>query len=104
MPRLLTAVEVKKRLRKLDGWKYEGAFITKKFEFNGFLDGIHFVDMVARVAEEQEHHPDFHIRYTAVTLSLQTHSEGGVTEWDFELAQAIDRSQVQGVAKHPTNE
>ena len=82
--------EIRKRLRPLKGWKQEGAFITKKYDFKRFMDGISFINAVAKVAEKQEHHPDIHVRYMEVTLSVQTHSEGGLTEWDFELAEAIE--------------
>lgn len=90
MPRLLTAAEIQKALKPLRGWKHEGAFISKTFEFKRFMDGVSFVEAVAKVAEDQEHHPDMHIRYTTITLSVQTHSEGGVTEWDLDLAGAIE--------------
>jgi len=91
MPRLLTAREVDEKLRRLKGWKRRGRFITKTFVFDEFMEGISFLNQVAKVAEEQEHHPDIKIRYTSVTLSIQTHSEGGVTNWDLGLARAIDR-------------
>ena len=91
MPRLLDESEIKVRLKTLEGWKHDQKFITKSFEFESFMDGIAFVSRVAEVAEKEEHHPDIHIRYTTVTLLSQTHSEGGVTEWDLELAGAIDR-------------
>jgi 4a-hydroxytetrahydrobiopterin dehydratase len=91
MPRLLSAREVKEKLRGLEGWKHRGHFITKTFVFNEFMDGISFLNEVAKAAEKQEHHPDIKIRYTSVTLSIQTHSEGGVTSWDIGLARAIDR-------------
>ena len=74
----------------MDGWKLDGDFLSKSFEFAEFMDGIRFIEKVAKVAEKQEHHPDIQVRYTSVTLRLQTHSEGGVTVWDFELARAID--------------
>jgi 4a-hydroxytetrahydrobiopterin dehydratase len=90
VPKLLSDAEVRKKLKGLDGWRLSGKFLRKKFEFKEFTDGISFVDEVATVAEEQEHHPDIAIRYTTVTLSIQTHSEGGVTQWDFDLAKAID--------------
>lgn len=90
MPKLLGQGELKKRLQSLDGWKSKGDFITKTFEFKDFMDGIRFIERVAKVAEEHEHHPDIHVRYTTVRLELQTHSEGGVTEWDLDLAKAID--------------
>jgi 4a-hydroxytetrahydrobiopterin dehydratase len=92
VPRLLKDSEIRSRLKRLEGWKHEGNFITKTFEFKRFMDGIAFLNGVAEVAEEQEHHPDIHVRYTTITLSVQTHSEGGVTEWDLELAEAIERN------------
>lgn len=91
MPKLLDDSEIKKRLKTLKGWRHDGKFVTKSFEFESFMEGIGFVSRVAKVAEKEEHHPDIHIRYTTVTLSVQTHSEGGVTEWDLELAGAIEK-------------
>jgi 4a-hydroxytetrahydrobiopterin dehydratase len=93
VPKLLTDREISARLKGLKGWKHEGKFITKTFEFEEFMDGIKFINNVARAAEEQEHHPDIHVRYTTVTLSVQTHSEGGVTEWDLDLAEAIEKTR-----------
>jgi len=90
VPKLLSASVIDTRLRKLNGWKREGRFITRTFEFEHFMDAIVFVNEIAEVAERQEHHPDISIRYTTVKLSIQTHSEGGVTEWDLELAKAVD--------------
>lgn len=90
MPRLLSQEEIEKELTNLHGWKLEGKFITKTFEFKTFMAGIMFVNDIAKIAEEQEHHPDIHIRYNKVKLALQTHSEDGVTEWDIELARAIE--------------
>jgi 4a-hydroxytetrahydrobiopterin dehydratase len=90
LPRLLDDIEVGERLAALRGWKREGQFITKSFEFATFMDGIAFLNRVAKVAEEQDHHPDIQVRYTQVRLSLQTHSEGGLTAWDFDLAKGID--------------
>ena len=102
MPRLLRDSEIRSRLERLKGWKHEGEFITKTFQFERFMDGISFINSVAKVAEKQEHHPDIHVRYTTITLSVQTHSEGGVTEWDLELAEAIDgmRPRPRGLVPH----
>ncbi len=99
MPELLDDSEISDRLRGLRGWNRDGSFITKTFEFEAFMDGIDFVNRVAAVAEKEEHHPDIRIRYTTITLSLQTHSEGGVTEWDVELAEAIEKALKE---KKPT--
>lgn len=92
MPSSLGDADIRKRLKGLPGWKKKGRFIVKVFEFATFPQAIAFVDQVAKVAEKEEHHPDIGVRYTAVTLSLQTHSEGGVTGWDFELAVAIEKA------------
>jgi len=56
------------------------------------MDGIKFVNMVAGVAERAEHHPDIHIRWTTVTLMIQTHDEGGITELDLDLARKIEET------------
>ncbi len=64
--------------------------IERTFEFDDFVDAIDFVDRVAEVAEEEEHHPDIDIRYNKVRLAVSTHSKGGLTELDFNLAERID--------------
>ncbi len=91
MPKLLADDEVERRTSRLRGWKREGSFITKTFEFKDFKEGMKFLNKVAKVAEAQEHHPDISVRYNVIKLSVQTHSEGGVTAWDFGLAREIDR-------------
>ena len=96
VPRLLGDSEISARLGPLRGWKHEGGFIEKSFEFPTFMKGIAFISKVAKVAEKEEHHPDIHVRYTTITLSVQTHSEGGVTEWDLDLAEAIEKSLEAG--------
>jgi 4a-hydroxytetrahydrobiopterin dehydratase len=90
VPKLLTEEEIQDRLTKLDGWKREQLSIAKTFEFKNFKKGMKFVNKVAVIAEELDHHPDIKMNYNRVTLSIQTHSEGGLTKWDFDLAKAID--------------
>jgi 4a-hydroxytetrahydrobiopterin dehydratase len=90
VPALLKESAIRSRLKGLKGWKHQGNFLVRTFEFKHFMDGISFINAVAKLAEEQEHHPDINVRYTTITLSIQTHSKGGVTEWDFELAEAIE--------------
>ena len=96
MPEVLGDLQVSERLKALEGWKRKGNFIAKTFEFPTFMEGIAFVDRVATVAEREGHHPDICVRNTTITLSLQTHSEGGVTDWDFELAEAIEKELGKG--------
>jgi 4a-hydroxytetrahydrobiopterin dehydratase len=60
------------------------------FEFDDFSQAIEFVNGVAEIAEEDDHHPDIDIRYSKVSVRLSTHSEGGLTDLDFEVAEKID--------------
>jgi len=87
----LSEAEVERSLKSLAGWKREGDFITKAFKFRTFLAGIRFVDDVALIAEAQEHHPDIHVVWTTVTLKIQTHDQGGITELDLGLARAVEK-------------
>jgi len=91
MPKLLSKQDIASRLAALKGWKLEGNFLAKSFEFDEFIKGISFVSRVARVAERLQHHPDIVVRYTTVKLLIQTHSAGGITLKDFQLASAIER-------------
>ena len=99
MVKPLSKARIESELKDLDGWKLDRDFITKTFEFKTFMAGIKFVNDVARIAEEEEHHPDIHIRYTTIKLSIQTHSEGGVTEWDTGLAKQIEKFLHQNPVK-----
>ena len=71
-------------------WNEIDNTITKAFEFNSYLDGIDFVNAVANVAEQENHHPDISIGYCKVTISLTTHDAGTITEKDYKLAKLID--------------
>jgi 4a-hydroxytetrahydrobiopterin dehydratase len=82
--------EVKDRLSKLGGWERAGEAIARQFEFANFVGSVDFVNRITPVAEEMNHHPDLSISWNKVTVSLSTHSEGGITENDFELATKID--------------
>ena len=71
-------------------WNEINSTITKTFEFNSYLDGIDFVNEVANLAEQENHHPDIEIVYCKVTISLTTHDVGGLTDKDYKLAKLID--------------
>jgi 4a-hydroxytetrahydrobiopterin dehydratase len=77
-------------LSSLNGWARNGGEITKTFAFAKFLDGIAWVDKVALAAEKIDHHPDLDIRYNKIKATLATHSAGGLTKLDFELAKEMD--------------
>ena len=90
MADLIKQGELKERMKKIPEWELEKKHIERTFEFDDFADGIDFVNAVAEVAQEEEHHPDIDIRYNKVRLVLSTHSKGGLTELDFGLAERID--------------
>jgi 4a-hydroxytetrahydrobiopterin dehydratase len=75
----------------LSAWHQDGGAITREVEAPSFLEGITLVQRVAEAAEAMDHHPDVDIRYTTVTFTLSTHSEGGITAKDLDLAGRIDR-------------
>ena len=82
--------EVKARLAELDGWERKGGAIEKPFQFEDFSGSVDFVNRITPVANEMNHHPDLAISWNTVTVTLTTHSEGGLTENDFELARKVD--------------
>ena len=90
MPPLLSQQEIEEKLRALDGWRQEDRRIARDFSFPSFKEAMAFANRVAEVAEDIDHHPDFAISYTHVSLSITTHSEGGLTRRDFRLAGRID--------------
>jgi 4a-hydroxytetrahydrobiopterin dehydratase len=90
MPRL-SAQEIDRRLAALPGWTRAGDAITKQFTFADFPAAVAFVDRLVPGAENDDHHPDIAINYRRVTLSYSTHSEGGLTEKDFDGAVMADR-------------
>lgn len=88
----LSEEQVHVYLRKLPGWKHESGAIKKTYAFERFVDAIAFVNDVAKLAEEVDHHPDLIIRYNRVDVLLTTHDSGGVTGKDFMLAEQIEKT------------
>ena len=82
-------------LAALPQWKRDGETISRVFEFRDFPDAMKFVNNVAELAEQAQHHPDVDIRWNKVTLALTTHDAGGLTEKDFALAQQCDALSLQ---------
>jgi 4a-hydroxytetrahydrobiopterin dehydratase len=87
---LLAESDIQKGLISLKGWKREGNEIAKQFELKDFVHAMGFVNSVALLAEKANHHPDIDIRWNKVRLVLSTHSAGGLTEKDFNLAKQIE--------------
>jgi 4a-hydroxytetrahydrobiopterin dehydratase len=86
----LSDIEIHRELSSMPGWSRRGNTIVKVFSFPAFLDGIAWVQRVADAAEARDHHPDLDIRYTKITVTLSTHSAGGITVKDLDLARTLD--------------
>jgi 4a-hydroxytetrahydrobiopterin dehydratase len=86
----LSDEEITEKLDELEGWERDGDAITKAFDNGDFVGAVKFVDSLVEPAEGMGHHPDLSISWSEVKVSLSTHSEGGLTENDFELAKRID--------------
>jgi len=88
---LLSDEEVATRLGGLDGWSRDGDSIVREWKLEDFAAAIAFVQRVAALAEAANHHPDILLHgWNKVRLTLSTHSQGGLTGADFDLAQEID--------------
>jgi 4a-hydroxytetrahydrobiopterin dehydratase len=91
MPEVMSAEAVDRLVgSELTGWSREGDTLVRAVESETFAHGIRLVDAVAVIADELDHHPDIDIRWTTVTFRLSTHSAGGITRNDIELAKRID--------------
>ena len=87
---LLGTEEIEAKLADLSGWERRGEAIVKAFGRGDFVGSVRFVDSLVAPAEEMGHHPDLEISWDTVTVTISTHSEGGLTAADFELAARID--------------
>lgn len=77
-------------LQEVPEWRQSGDTIRRTRKFADFGDAIVFVNRVAALAEDANHHPDIDIRYSEVTLALSSHDAGGLTKKDFKLAKQVD--------------
>lgn len=88
---LLSAKDVKARLKAHPAWTHKGGKLHRTFKFAGFSEAFGFMARVALAAEKLDHHPDWSNVWNRVTVTLETHDSGGVTELDFRLAAEMDR-------------
>jgi 4a-hydroxytetrahydrobiopterin dehydratase len=89
---ILSPEEVDRQLKALKDWTLEGRAIRKQYTFAGFPAAVAFVTRLVPEAEASDHHPDIMINYRRVTLLYSTHSEGGLTQKDFDGAAMADRN------------
>jgi 4a-hydroxytetrahydrobiopterin dehydratase len=90
MATLLDEGAVRAALDSLDGWSGDTDMLTRTVKFPSFPDAIAVVDRVAEVAEQLDHHPDIDIRWRTLVFRCATHSAGGVTDRDVDLARRIN--------------
>ena len=90
MSKRLSEPEIQKSLASVPGWEIKDGALSKLYKFEDFAQAMVFVNRAAELAEEADHHPDILIRYNKVSLTLVTHSEGGLTKKDFDLAREVD--------------
>jgi 4a-hydroxytetrahydrobiopterin dehydratase len=95
MSRLLTDEEVTRQLGDLPAWTRAGDEISASYSAPDFPTAIRLVDEVALEAQEMDHHPDIDIRWRTVKFVLSTHSEGGLTQLDLELAHRIAQAAAR---------
>ena len=87
---LLDENEINEYLGELDGWEKSGIHIEKIFKLKNFIESVGFINKIAILAEKADHHPDILILYNKVKITLSTHSEGGITIKDINLATEIE--------------
>ena len=87
---LLSDEDIKERLKGLDGWRQRGEYIVKSFDREDFVGSVKFVDSLVEPAEGMNHHPDIAISWSQVEVAISTHTEGGLTDNDFELAKKVE--------------
>jgi 4a-hydroxytetrahydrobiopterin dehydratase len=85
----LSDEEIEEQLAGLDGWERAGDAIERTFQLDDFKGSVDFVNRLTPEAEGMNHHPDLAISWNKVTVRITTHSEGGLTANDFELARRI---------------
>jgi 4a-hydroxytetrahydrobiopterin dehydratase len=88
---LLTREQIQENLQSLPGWAVRDGRLAKAFTVRSFTHGVVFLGAIAQLAEAANHHPDVQLHdYNRVTVAIVTHSEGGLTGKDFDLARQIE--------------
>ncbi len=85
----LSEEEIAARLAGVPGWGYIDGRLRSQFQTLNFSNGVTFVNQIARIANDLNHHPDILLTYPRVTIDIYTHDVGGLTEFDFTLAKRI---------------
>ena len=91
----LNITELESEIKELDGWKIDNNSIVRTYEFSSFPQAIEAIVRASEIAEAMNHHPDMDIRWRTVVFRCSTHSLGGVTEQDLELAKEIEKQVIK---------
>ncbi len=83
--------EIEKHIARLEGWRAEDHKLKKQMKFENFAESLKFVNKVGALAEEADHHPDIRLGWGFAEFEITTHDRGGITEFDFDLAEKINR-------------
>jgi len=93
-PQRLSDADIQHKLSDIKGWQRQDDAITEEFVLGGFTEAAQFIAAIAPIANTMDHHPDVQLtRYKRVKIILTTHSAGGITQNDFDLAAKIDALQ-----------
>ncbi len=92
--RRLSQQEIQEHLAQLNGWEVVESKLKKRFLFSNFRESLAFVNKIGEIAEKMDHHPDISFGWGYAEFFITTHSEGGLTEFDFALAKEIDKLAV----------
>jgi 4a-hydroxytetrahydrobiopterin dehydratase len=95
----LTEPEIRKELDRLPGWRYEGGALSRTYKTNGWPSTLMLVNAIGFLAESLDHHPDLEVHWGSVGIRLSTHSAGGVTPMDVELARQIEETAARGTTR-----
>jgi 4a-hydroxytetrahydrobiopterin dehydratase len=89
--KVLSEIEINERLLELEGWTHEQNAIKREWIFKDYSEAMDFINMVAGIAENKNHHPQLFNVYNRVSLRFNTHEANGITEKDIDIAKAIDK-------------
>lgn len=90
----LNQSEIQQKLTEVKGWRLDGSAIKKEWQFKDFNEAMVFINRVADLAREQDHHPELFNVYNRVSLRFSTHDAGGLTNRDFKMATAVDEITI----------
>jgi len=94
MTELLSDDEIDDQLP--EGWERDGDEIVRTFEYDDYLHGVNFAQLVGEIAQAKMHHPEMTIRYKEVEVRFTTHDAGGITDKDIEMAELLNAEQQDG--------